>query len=105
MCADVDRRGNGVADFVEQFADDWSLFLGERFHLLTPRRNAAAAAEIFYPRGFERLLVGGGIYFCQRSYLEILKRVRHETANVERSTSNAQRRIQRIVGQAHRLPF
>src|ERR1700693_1159819 len=52
-----DRRSHGVADFVEQLSNDRLFVFAERFHLLAPRGNASAAAEIFYPGGFERLRV------------------------------------------------
>ena len=51
--ARIDCRGNSGADFIEQLADNRFLLFRERFHLLAPRGNAAAAPEIFYARGFE----------------------------------------------------
>ena len=53
-----DFRGDGGARFVEQFADDRLLFLAQRLHLLAPRGDAAAAAEILDAQRFQRGIVG-----------------------------------------------
>ena len=45
----VDRYGHGVANFVEQFADDRAFLFGERFHSLAPIGDAPA-----FPRYFTR---------------------------------------------------
>src|SRR5438552_4367848 len=76
--AQVDRGSDRTADFVEQFADDWLFFTGERFHLLAPGRNAAAAAEIFHPCGFEGLLVARGFDLAQRVVSQLFEWV-HES--------------------------
>src|SRR5213592_1005129 len=75
--AGFDGGGHGVANFVEQLADDWLLFLRERFHLLAPRGNAAAAPEIFHARGFERLLVSRGFDLAQRFVAQLFEWVSH----------------------------
>src|SRR6266513_1162352 len=76
--ARFDCDGDGCSNIVEQFADDWLLFLRERFHLLAPGGNAAAASEIFHSCGLERLLVVGVVYFSQCGRSKIFKWMRHE---------------------------
>ena len=51
--------------------------LRERFHLLAPRGNAAAASEIFHSRGLERLLVSRGFDFAQRFVAELFEWMGH----------------------------
>ena len=84
--ARFDRGGDGVANFVEQFADDRLLFLGERFHLLAPDEMLPLRAEIFHSRGFERLLVSRGFDFAQRVIAQLFQRMAHSETNVERLT-------------------
>ena len=78
MRADVDSCGDSVPHLVEQFADDRLLFLGERFHLLAPGRNGAAAAEIFQPGSFERPLVARGFDLAQGVVAQLFQRM-HKT--------------------------
>ena len=61
----LDRGGHGVARFVQQLADERTLFLAERFHLFAPGGDAAGASEITDADGFERLLVGRRGDFAQ----------------------------------------
>ena len=68
-----DRRGDGGARFVQQFADDRTLFFRERLHLLAPGGNAAAASEITDARGLERLLVRRGGDFTPARRRAILR--------------------------------
>ena len=66
-----------VADFIEQLADDGTLFLGERLHLLAPCRDAPAASEITDAHGVERLLVRNSGDFRQCGGAEFVQRVAH----------------------------
>jgi len=104
----LQRRRHGGAHFVEQLAHDRLLFLAERFHLLAPGRDGAAAPEIAHAHGVERFLVLRVSYFPQCFAAKIFQWMRHEQANVERSEPDWQPRSTlnpEIVGQAHRLPF
>ncbi len=73
----LDRGGDGVARFVEQFADNRTLFLAERLHPIGPGGNAAGAAEITDTRGVERLLVGRRGDLSQRGVAQLFQLVRH----------------------------
>ena len=62
-----------VADFVEQFPNDWLFVFAQRFHLLAPRRYAAAFSEIFYARRLKRLFVKRGFDFAQGIITELFE--------------------------------
>ncbi len=70
-------RGDGVARFVQQLADERTLLLAERFHLLAPNGDAAAAAEIADAQRFERLLVRRRGDLAQRGVAEFFERMGH----------------------------
>ncbi|HAK07117.1 MAG TPA: hypothetical protein DCO65_07650 [Spartobacteria bacterium] len=63
----VNRSSDGVANFVQQSADDRPLFRVERFHSIAPRGNAAVASEIAHAHGLERLRIGRRFNFAQSS--------------------------------------
>ena len=79
--ARFERGGHGVADFIEQFSDDRLFFFAERFHLLAPGRDAAAASEIFYARRLERLLVGRCFDFAQGFVAQLFEWMAHVSEN------------------------
>src|SRR5438094_6304603 len=43
-----ERRGDGIANFIEQFSNDRLFIFAERSHPLAPSGNAAASAQILY---------------------------------------------------------
>jgi hypothetical protein len=52
-------------DLIQQFADGRFFLFRQRFHLVAPFGNAAAASEEFHPHGFEDPLVWGRGDLCQ----------------------------------------
>ncbi len=75
LCASCGR--DRIARFVQQLADERTLLLAERFHLLAPSRDAAAAAEITDAHRVERLLVRRRGDLAQRGVAEFFERVGH----------------------------
>ena len=61
------RGRDSGTNFVEQFSNNRLFVATERFHLLSPRRNAAAAPEVTNANGLERFLVRGCADFAQRA--------------------------------------
>ena len=74
-----DRRGDGGANFVEQLADDRLFLFGERFHLLAPGRNAAAAPRYFTRAASSACSSAGGFDLAQRVVAQLFQRMSHET--------------------------
>ena len=62
-----------VAHFIEQFPNDWLFVFAQRFHLLAPRRYAAAFTEVFYARRLKRLFVRCGFDFAQCIITELFE--------------------------------
>ena len=73
----LERGGHGGPDLVEQLADDRPLFFRERFHLLAPGGNAAAASEVADPRGVQRLFVRRSADLGEGRVAQFFERVRH----------------------------
>src|ERR1700675_1303859 len=67
------RSGDSGANFIKQFPNDRLFFFAQRFHLLAPRGNAAATAEIADTHSLERLLGGRGIDFAQRAVAQLFE--------------------------------
>ena len=88
MGARLDRRCHCRANLVEQFADDGFFFFGQSHHLLAPGRNAAAAPEIFYARGLERLLVASGFDLTQRVVAQLFQRMSHRLRDFRQNEQN-----------------
>src|SRR5206468_352180 len=77
LSALLDRGGDSVTRFIEQLADDRTLFLAKRFHPIGPGGNAAGATEVADTGGLKRLLVGRGGAFRQRGITQLFQLVRH----------------------------
>ena len=86
-----DRRRHRGPHFVQQFSDNRSLFLPERFHLFAPGGNASAASEIANADSVERRFVVHFRNFAQRGVAQFFEWVRHSERNVQRPTLNVQR--------------
>jgi hypothetical protein len=77
LAALLDGGGHRIASFVQEFADNRTLFFRERLHSIRPCGDAAGSAQIANADRVQRLLVGSRGDFSQRRVAELFQLVRH----------------------------